>query len=525
MTADTRTSYDTVPYPSMPFQQTHPARIAAVARLHGIAATSPKRCRVLELGVGDGANLIPLATVYPESEFIGVDLAPTPVAKGNAVITALGLSNCRLIAADIRTVNDDLGPFDYIITHGVFSWVPDDVREALLGLCQQLLTPNGIAYVSYNAYPGCHVREIYWDFIKFHTHNLSDQSQKIHQARAALEFLAEGLTVSGPLGEYIRDEARHIARERHEAVIYHDDLAGLNRPFYFHDFAGLAARHGLQFLAEADYSDMNLYAFPPAVAEHLYELSGVNVVLQQQYRDFLKLRRFRQTLLVRNGLKVERTPILAQLRDMAVAAETRPTLTNTSLDPGVPVEVKLTSGAAITTDHPLAKAALAVLTHRWPHPLQFEALLCEAAGLLNRPDGVTTDAELQVLTEVLFAAFATGLLQFYVDPPRSAATAGDRPRLSPYARQQISAGGDVLTNLMHIPVKIDEPVIRQLLWLLDGMRDQEEVLSALAEWAVAESEQGQKLSVDEWRNHYAREIESGLAKAAQLALLVQSESG
>jgi SAM-dependent methyltransferase len=525
MTADARTSYDTVPYPSMPFQQTHPARMAAVARLHGIAATSPNRCRVLELGVGDGANLIPLATVYPESEFIGVDLAPTPVAKGNAVITALGLSNCRLIAADIRTVNDDLGPFDYIIAHGVFSWVPDDVREALLALCQQLLAPNGIAYVSYNAYPGCHVREIYWDLIKFHTHNLSDPSQKIHQARAALEFLAEGLTVSGSLGEYIRDEAMHIARERHGAVIYHDDLAGLNRPFYFHDFAGLAARHGLQFLAEADYSDMNLDAFPSPVAEHLYELGRVNVVLQQQYRDFLKLRRFRQTLLVRNGLKVERMPILAQLRGMAVAVETRPTLADPSLDPGVPVEVKLTSGAAITTDHPLAKAALAVLTHRWPHPLPFEALLCKAVGLLNRADGVATDAELQVLTEVLFAAFATGLLQFYVDPPRSAATAGDRPRLSSYARQQIAAGGDILTNLMHIPVKIDEPVIRQLLWLLDGMRDQQEVLSALAEWAAAESEQGHKLSLDEWRNHYAREIESGLAKAAQLALLVESASG
>lgn len=517
------TSYDTVLYPSFPFQQTHPARTAAVARLHGVPAASPARCRVLELGAGDGANLIPLAAAYPDSEFVGVDLAPTPVAKGNATIAALGLKNARLHAADIRAVGEEFGAFDFVIAHGVFSWVPEEVRHALLAVCEQVLTPAGVAYVSFNAYPGCHIRRLFWEVAKFHTAALADPGQKIQQAKAVLHFLAEGITARGLLGQYMREEARHVAFERPEAVLFHDDLAGVNQPYYFHEFAALAGRHGLQFLAEADVSDMENDIFPPAVAERLRQLGEMDVLLQEQYRDFLQLRRFRQTLLVREETAIARPPTPDRVRGLSVAIETRPDLPAADLAAGVAVTFKVKSGAAVTVDHPFAKAALLALTRRWPHPVPFPGLLREAEAALGRGAGETTDRDREVAAEVLLAAFEAGVVLFFADPPGAVEVPGDRPRLSPLARHQIEAGGMVLTNLLHLPVKIEDRLTRRLLWSLDGTRDRAAVAAELARWAAAEpagDPAAPKRSEDELRADFAARIDDGFAKAAELALLV-----
>jgi len=522
MTAAPATSYDTVLYPSHPFQQTHPARTAAVARLHGVPAASPAACRVLELGAGNGANLIPLAAAYPGSEFVGVDLAPTPVARGNAAIAALGLTNARLHAADIRAVGDELGTFDFVIAHGVFSWVPEEVRHALLETCRRVLAPAGVAYVSYNAYPGCHIRRMFWDVVKFHTAAITDPQQKIQQARAVLHFMAEGTTAKGVLGHYVREEAKHVAFERHEAVLYHDDLAGVNQPYYFHEFAALAGRHGLQFLAEADFSDMENDVFPPAVADRLRQLGEMNIVLQEQYRDFLQVRRFRQTLLVRKEAEVRRPPTPDRVRDLAAAVETRPDESSPDLGAGVAVTFKVKSGAAVTVDHPAAKAALLALTRRWPHPLSFPDLLREAATLLGRAEADLSDRDRQVAAEVLLAAFEAGVLLFFADPPRTAAAPGDRPRLWPVARHQIEAGERVLTNLLHLPVKIEDPLTRQLLWAMDGTRDRAAIVDELTAWAAAEQAKdpaAPQPSPEALRADFVGRIDDGFAKAAELALL------
>jgi SAM-dependent methyltransferase/methyltransferase-like protein len=512
------TAYDSVRYPSLPFQQTHPARLAGVARLFGVAAASPARCRVLELGCGDGDNLLPMAAAYPASEFVGLDLAPTAVEKGRRTAEALGLRNVELRAADIREAGDGLGEFDYVVAHGVFSWVPDDVRDALLGLCRRVLSPTGVAYVSYNALPGCHVRRVFWDVMRFHTHGITDDPPlKMRQARAVLHFLAEGISPKSPLGEYMKQEARHVARERHEAVLFHDDLADVNTPFYFHEFAARAAGHGLQFLAEADLSDMEDGGFPPEVAARLADLAAVSVVHQEQYRDFLQMRRFRQTLLVRDDVTVERPAAAGRVPGLAVAFETRPDGgAEADLSPGAAVRFRGQSGAAVTVDHPFAKAALAALARAWPHPLPFETVLTRAAALLG--GGPSAD-DRRVAAEVLLAGLTAGVLLGFVDPPATAADPGVFPRLSAFARHQLDAGGVVLTNGLHLPVKIDDAVTRRLLWLMDGTRDRQAVVADLVRWAEGEAGDAAFDAASVWA-HFTREIDAGFAKAAELALLV-----
>src|SRR6195256_4746917 len=183
-------AYDRIAYRTLPMPQTHPDRLATIALLHGMAPRPVDRCRVLELGCGDGSNLIPMAYGLPGSEFVGVDLATTAVTSGAAAISALGLRNVVLHHLDVMDVSDAFGTFDYIIAPGLYSWVPEPVRDRILGICEAHLARHGVAFVSYNTYPGCHLRQAVWQILQFHVEGMTDPGERIAQARALAHFMA-----------------------------------------------------------------------------------------------------------------------------------------------------------------------------------------------------------------------------------------------------------------------------------------------------------------------------------------------
>ncbi|MCL5060566.1 MAG: class I SAM-dependent methyltransferase, partial [Candidatus Thermoplasmatota archaeon] len=151
---DTLASYDELPYDSLPLPETQPDFLAAVAKLHGFDAPDPSRARILELGCAQGGNLIPLAWRWPECECVGVELSRVQAEAGAAFIQALGLCNVRILHGDLAALPADLGEFDYIIAHGVYSWVPLAVQQALLDVCRHHLSAQGIAYISFNVDAG-----------------------------------------------------------------------------------------------------------------------------------------------------------------------------------------------------------------------------------------------------------------------------------------------------------------------------------------------------------------------------------
>src|SRR5574340_492176 len=151
---DTLASYDELPYDSLPLPETQPDFLAAVARLHGFEAPDPRGARILELGGAQGGNLIPLAWRWPDSDCVGVELSRVQAEAGADFIRRLGLSNVRIVHGDLAALPADLGKFDYIIAHGVFSWVPPAIQRALLDVCRRHLTPHGVAYVSFNVAAG-----------------------------------------------------------------------------------------------------------------------------------------------------------------------------------------------------------------------------------------------------------------------------------------------------------------------------------------------------------------------------------
>ena len=149
----TAASFDRMPYRHGAVQETHPARIGAIARLLGWGAAAPDCCRVLDLGCGEGMNVLPLAERLPGSEFVGVDFSPAHIAVAERAREAAGLKNARLVCADLRDYEPARGAFDYVIAHGVYCWVSPEVRERLLDLIASALAPQGVAYISYNTYP------------------------------------------------------------------------------------------------------------------------------------------------------------------------------------------------------------------------------------------------------------------------------------------------------------------------------------------------------------------------------------
>ncbi|MFU8839051.1 MAG: class I SAM-dependent methyltransferase, partial [Thiohalomonadaceae bacterium] len=126
-------SYDDIPYQSHAIPETHPQALAALARLSGIESANPQQCRVLELACASGGNLIPMAWQLPGSQFVGIDLSAMQIHEGQQRIAQTGLTNIQLQTGDILDYQPE-GFFDYIIAHGVYSWVPEAVRKAILQL-------------------------------------------------------------------------------------------------------------------------------------------------------------------------------------------------------------------------------------------------------------------------------------------------------------------------------------------------------------------------------------------------------
>jgi SAM-dependent methyltransferase len=237
--------YDVVRYTTYPRIETHPDRLASLASLHGISPAPVTRCRVLEIGCGDGGNLVPMAYFLPESRFTGIDLARTGIDEGNAMISALELANISLRVADLRDLGRDAGEFDYVVAHGVYSWVPADVRERLMALCGELLAPNGIAYFSYNAWPGRRERHHLRGLLLDRLRDVDDPARRIVGARRFLRTL--GTPEADAMGASSND------------ILFHDDLAPVNDPVSLEEFTAHAARHGLQYLGEAEAMGSNAF--------------------------------------------------------------------------------------------------------------------------------------------------------------------------------------------------------------------------------------------------------------------------
>jgi SAM-dependent methyltransferase len=508
-----------VAYPGYTHPQTHPDRLAVIGSLFGLDPAPITRCQVLELGCGNGTNLAPMAWALPNSEFVGIDLAGVPIRQGQQRVRDLGLENLRLVHGDLAAIDSKWGQFDYILAHGIYSWVPADVRTRLLEVCRQRLAPQGIAFVSYNALPGCHLRAMVREMMLFHVDGCKVADERVQQARALVQFLSQGQDVRDEYRLWMKAELERVL-EHSPGHLYHDELADINEPFYFTQFMQQASRHGLQYLGEADYFEMSDQSFNDSVRQTLEQLAK-NRLLREQYLDFLKCRRFRQTLLCRPEAHLQ-TEFQADRIDRFLVSSAAVCQPGTlDLRPGINCIFATPKGAKCQTDLPLGKAALAVLGPGWPVPIPFGELLKRTnqrlaqEGMLPEPAGVS-DSNLRAF---LLRLYDGGAVEFRTFMPPIAVCPGARPVAHPVARWQ-AQHGDVAASLFHIDVKLEDEVARSLLTWLDGTLDRTALVEKL--WHFLKSKDALVLpDGDEQaaRRELEANLEKNLEKLARLGLL------
>ena len=435
------------------------------------------RCRVLELGCASGGNLIPLAFAFPRSEFVGLDYSRHQVDDAQATIGALGVDNIRIECASILDVTHDWGKFDYILCHGVFSWVDADVQDKILAIARDNLADDGVAYVSYNTYPGWHLRDMVRHMMRYHASQFAEPDEQVQQARALLAFLASASRQSDAYGQMLRGEAVRLGGAP-DAYLYHEHLERTNTPLYFHEFIARAARFDLQYLSEAVVSDMLTTHLGPEVSETLERISP-DILHLEQYLDFVRNRQFRQTLLCHDAAHPKRALTPAFLRGLLLSSAA--TVDSKSVDLSEGVQVTFTAESKRATVAAAAtKAAFTVLIEQWPRAIDFDAL-CSAALERAAPalPARSIDDARQRLVDDLFGAVMYGMIQPHTCPLRCTNTVSNRPRAHPVAAL-LARSSPVVVNAHHAAIQLDATCL-QALQAADGTRTRAEIADLLDE--------------------------------------------
>ena len=299
MPPDPADSYDALPYPDVATYLSHPRQTAVAAILSGLEPPPLAGCRVLELGCASGFNLLAMSQSLPGATFVGIDRSEGQVAAGRGRLARLGVTNVELRAADLMDLGDGLGEFDYVVAHGLFSWVPGPVRERVLALVRRHLAPRGVGYVSYNCYPGWHKHRMVRDLCLAHDPKSGAPAARVAAVQAGLARTAAELPdPDSPRSAIIKAAVARLAHAP-DSYLFHEYLESDNHPLRFADFAALLAAAGLRHLADARL-EAHPALQPPDTRAALAAHSD-DPLRQEQYLDELIDRDFRHSLVGHPG--------------------------------------------------------------------------------------------------------------------------------------------------------------------------------------------------------------------------------
>lgn len=468
--------FSELPYGSFPYVASHPDTLATVATLMGRQVPAVATARILELGCASGGNLIPMAVEYPGARLHGIDLTERHIRDGQARIAALGLSNITLDVADLLTIDFGDNVYDYIICHGVYSWVDQATQQAILRLIKRHLAPAGIAYVSYNVLPGWQQRSVIRDIFAFSDTGQGSVPDRVARGRWLLDQLAKASDQSTPYGQMLRREAQHLS-DQNDSYLMSEFLVQENRPCYFKDFAADAKAAGLSWLGEAALSYLMQGAANPQLDQVVRALAGPDDLQYEQYLDFLAGRQFRQSLLVQDDGAVARKLVPARLQRLHLSSPLRQQAIEASegAEPSARRLRDPMTGKSITTNDPAVIAAFDHLGQRSPATMPFAEVLQVAVAAA--PEGPAAQVAERVAQAVLKLGLA-GLCTLRTTPIGAGGAQPVRPCLRPLARQELADGQAWITSADHRPVHLG--TVAPLARLFDGSRTADALAAAIA---------------------------------------------
>jgi len=339
MIEELKESYDNFLYVSKAFSNTCISALMAKARIYGLDPVPVEDARVLELGSSCGGNIIPQALYNPTTTFTGIDLSPTQVKHGNELIESMGLKNITLLEKDIMDIDDSFGTFDYIIVHGIWSWVPDVVKDKILNICSRNLSDRGIAYVSYNTYPGWKRLEQLRDIMLYsekHAPSDSLQERTIY-TKNVLKLISETMKLDERSQQISDYKIKNINRvlQSNDYYVGHEYLEAINDPVYVSEFIERAQEQGCAYIGDETLNRSFITWLDSNVENNIRTLARDSYIDKEQYYDYVYDTQFRMALLTK-GINKDKIS-----RDEMVQKKVLDTLYfNNALDeePGVPPE-------------------------------------------------------------------------------------------------------------------------------------------------------------------------------------------
>lgn len=470
-------SYDDFPYESYSFAHSRPEHIRTVGLLFGMKPPAIETARVLELGCASGGNIINFATIYPKSYTLGVDLSKVEVDQGIKRINDLGLKNIELKHMSITDIDESYGKFDYIICHGVFSWVPSFVRDKILEISKKLLNPEGISFISYNTLPGWNMVNTIRDMMLFHSSMFKDDFNKVQQAKLFLNFVTDSLGESDTSYiKFLKEEAVNLA-QREDSYLRHEYLAEENKQFYFHEFIDLAKAQELNYLGESNFHAMFLGNLPTKAVEKLKDIQ--DIVRTEQYMDFIQNRRFRCTLLCHNNITLNRNITPESMKGFYLQCNLVPEKLESEIEINNSLEniffyLNNDKSISVSSSSPIMKAIFYTYVDNIGNVLTAEELFNLAQKKL--PKFKKQDFE-QEFNAIIAKLVFSGYVKLFATKPVFVYKISKKPKVSDLALYQIK---HAVGNKFWITTQINEvfaPQIHQkfVLELLDGTNSLEQL--------------------------------------------------
>ncbi|MFT3809525.1 MAG: class I SAM-dependent methyltransferase [Micropepsaceae bacterium] len=447
MNAEEPFLYDEIVYPTPVVAQMATERMASAAVLHGWTPPDPATSAVLEIGCGDGLNLLGMAEVAPRARHVGFDLSPVTIERGKRLAAAAGVTNAELTAGDILTWPRNGEAFGYISCHGVYSWVPGHVRAGLLDLICARLAPGGMAYVSFDCLPAASAKREIQEFLRRETADIADPMARVAAAMSLIRLLARNKRPNSRLRPEL-DTLMSEIDKYDPNYFFHDWLADHYAPVSLHAFAAAADRAGLAVAGDAGLADLYLDDLD-ADGRAYVEQAGADWAERGFRRDTLRGNQmFRRVLLVRKDAPPPRTTSLDGL-SFAFFGERRVE--------GARVRYASDHDAFMIAADGREQAALDLLADGSAAERSFDEIA-----------GRTGDA-----------AFAAGLMKRAAALPILTAHATPAPyTLKPGAKPQASGlvlamleHGDWVITRRHARLTLASAPTRQFLKLCDGTRD------------------------------------------------------
>ena len=299
-----------VSYPAHFHREIQPLWLATLTRFLGSAPPDLNRpYSYCELGCGVGINLLVAAATDPQGQFVGVDFNERHLAVARDAAAFMGLTNIRFMQADFRSfARDNSLHFDFIVSHGVWSWISAAQQQAILQLVHQSLKPRGLCYLHYMCHPGATQMLPLQKLLIEAARELPGSSEQ--QLQAGLELLSQ-MDAAGAFHDQPRLRAGlQTLQQQNLAYLAHDLLAEHWRPQHSVDMHRLLGQAGAVQLGSADpFENLEAMSIPGNLQPLLARPSSPAV--RETFKDLARHQHQRRDLFQRDPVRLSPAEQLA----------------------------------------------------------------------------------------------------------------------------------------------------------------------------------------------------------------------